>query len=149
MDALGLLSSHSLRGGREGGLRLHIIEPVGYLDMLVLERSARLILTDSGGVQKEAYFFAVPCLTLREETEWVETVESGWNRLVGADRTAIVTAAQASWPEGKPPSVFGDGHAADKIAGLLVEQLVVGMQGGGVTVKPSLSLRAFRKFPEG
>ncbi len=130
MEALGLPSSHSLREGSEGGSRLHVIEPVGYLDMLVLEKNARLILTDSGGVQKEAYFFAVPCLTLREETEWVETVESGWNRLVGAQRIAIVSAAQASWPAGSPPSVFGDGHAADRVADLLVEQLVVGMQGG-------------------
>jgi UDP-N-acetylglucosamine 2-epimerase len=128
--SLELPSSHPLRERGDGGSRLHVIEPVGYLDMLVLERSARLILTDSGGVQKEAYFFAVPCLTLREETEWVETTESGWNRLVGAERKAIVTAAQASWPTGKPPSVFGDGHAADRLAGLLVEQLVLGMRGG-------------------
>jgi UDP-GlcNAc3NAcA epimerase len=112
--------------GYGAGAGLRLIEPVGYLDMLVLEKNARLILTDSGGVQKEAYFFAVPCLTLREETEWVETVESGWNRLVGAERAAIVGATLASWPTGKPPSVFGDGHAAERIAGLLVEQPIVG-----------------------
>jgi UDP-N-acetylglucosamine 2-epimerase len=98
---------------------LRIIGPVGYLDMLVLEKHARLILTDSGGVQKEAYFFAVPCLTLREETEWVETVGVGWNRLVGADRASIVRAAREFQPEGSPPPCFGDGHAAVKIADLV------------------------------
>jgi UDP-GlcNAc3NAcA epimerase len=98
---------------------LIFIEPVGYLDMLILERHARLILTDSGGVQKEAYFFAVPCLTLRRETEWVETVETGWNRLVGDDLTSIVQSAREFRPTGSPPPLFGDGHAAARIAVLL------------------------------
>jgi UDP-N-acetylglucosamine 2-epimerase len=99
---------------------LTFIDPVGYLDMLALEKHARLIVTDSGGVQKEAYFFAVPCLTLREETEWVETVEAGWNRLVGADPVAIVQAAYDSRPTGSPLPVFGDGHAAERIAAALI-----------------------------
>jgi UDP-GlcNAc3NAcA epimerase len=99
--------------------RLIPIDPVGYLDMLVLEKNARLILTDSGGMQKEAYFFAVPCLTLREETEWVETVDAGWNRLVGADALAIVRSALEFRPIGSPPPLFGDGQAAAKIAALL------------------------------
>jgi UDP-N-acetylglucosamine 2-epimerase len=103
---------------------------LGYLDMLVLERHARLILTDSGGVQKEAFFFAVPCLTLREETEWVETVEAGWNRLVGADPAAIVQAARAFRPVGSPPPLFGDGHAAERIATLLGEH-GLGLDGAG------------------
>jgi UDP-GlcNAc3NAcA epimerase len=101
-----------------------LIEPVSYLDMLTLEKHARLILTDSGGVQKEAYFFAVPCLTLREETEWLETVETGWNRLVGADRAAIVQAACNFRPEGSPPAIFGDGHASERIADLLLTTAV-------------------------
>jgi UDP-N-acetylglucosamine 2-epimerase len=98
------------------------IEPVGYLDMLMLEQHALLILTDSGGVQKEAYLFGVPCLTLREETEWVETVEAGWNLLVGADHVAIVRAAREFRPVGSPPPLFGDGHASERIVALLTGQ---------------------------
>ncbi len=99
---------------------VRVIDPVGYLDMLALEQSARLILTDSGGVQKEAYCLAVPCITLRPETEWIETVETGWNVVVHADRAAIVHAAlERSWPSIEPPPVFGDGHAAERIVALL------------------------------
>lgn len=102
---------------------LQLIAPVGYLDMLALEQAARLILTDSGGVQKEAYCLAVPCVTLRPETEWVETVRAGWNVVVGADRAAIVQAAiERTWPTSPPPLVFGDGHAAQRIVALLEGQ---------------------------
>jgi UDP-GlcNAc3NAcA epimerase len=98
---------------------LRLIEPVGYLDMLALEQHARVILTDSGGVQKEAYLFEKPCITLREETEWVETVEAGWNLLVGADCETIVAAARDFRPRGTPPPVFGDGHASERIVAVL------------------------------
>jgi len=96
-----------------------LIEPVSYLDMLVLERNARLILTDSGGVQKEAYFLAVPCVTLREETEWVETVESGWNVLVGPDAERIIEVAREFQPIGRQSAIFGNGRASEMIAKLL------------------------------
>jgi UDP-GlcNAc3NAcA epimerase len=100
-----------------GGLQ--VIDPVGYLDMLVLERHARAILTDSGGVQKEAYLLAVPCITLRTETEWIETVEAGWNLLVHTDPEQILRAALEFHPQGRPPPLFGDGHAAERIVALL------------------------------
>jgi UDP-N-acetylglucosamine 2-epimerase len=77
---------------------VHLIDPVSYLDMLALEKNACAILTDSGGVQKEAYWMRVPCITLRDETEWVETLEGNWNTLVGANRARIVEAVEKSAP---------------------------------------------------
>jgi UDP-N-acetylglucosamine 2-epimerase len=94
---------------------LRIINPVGYFDIIALEKSARILLTDSGGMQKEAYWLKVPCITLRDETEWVETVASGWNILTGADRNRIVTAAQNFTPPKDHPPLYGDGQAAEKI----------------------------------
>jgi UDP-N-acetylglucosamine 2-epimerase len=94
---------------------LKLIDPLGYFDIIALEKSARMLLTDSGGMQKEAYWFGVPCVTLRDETEWVETVASGWNVLTGADRSRIVTAVRTFKPPAARPPLYGDGQAAEKI----------------------------------
>lgn len=83
--------------------------------MLLLEKNARVILTDSGGVQKEAYWFGVPCVTLRDETEWLETVEMGWNVLVSADRKKIVNAVRAFKSDKSRPELYGNGRTAEKI----------------------------------
>lgn len=99
--------------------RVHLVEPLSYLDMVALEIDARMILTDSGGVTREAYFLGIPCVTLREETEHVETVEHGWNTLAGADPRRILQAVRAFQPEGPRPAVFGDGRAAERIVEIL------------------------------
>lgn len=96
------------------GIRL--TQPVGYREMLRLVGGARQVLTDSGGLQKEALLLGTPCVTLREETEWVETVTLGWNVLVGADPDRIRHAMTHHRPAGDPPRPYGDGHAAERIA---------------------------------
>jgi UDP-N-acetylglucosamine 2-epimerase len=105
------------------GITLHehvlLLEPLGYLDFAALASQARVVLTDSGGVQKEAYWHGVPCVTLRTTTEWVETIETGWNRLVGSDPEAIVTAVREAAPRAERPLLYGDGHASARIADLL------------------------------
>lgn len=100
-----------------------LIEPLGYLDMIRLEEGACAILTDSGGVQKEAYWLGVPCVTLREETEWVETVQCGWNVLAGVDPERIVQAARSFVPPKTRPVLYGDGRAADRCVFALEETL--------------------------
>jgi UDP-GlcNAc3NAcA epimerase len=96
---------------------LHLIAPVGYLDMVQLEKHAAVIATDSGGVQKEAFFYRVPCVTLRDETEWVELVDAGWNRLVPPLSAEAVTRAvlEAVGTRGVDVSPYGSGDAASRI----------------------------------
>lgn len=99
---------------------VRLVDPVGYLDMLALEQNARVIMTDSGGIQKEAFFFEVPCVTLRPETEWVETVSAGWNVLAGSDSARIVDlVSRRDWPTDRPPELFGSGDAAARITNAL------------------------------
>jgi UDP-GlcNAc3NAcA epimerase len=97
-----------------------IIEPVGYLDMVVLEMYSKKIVTDSGGVQKEAFFLSKPCITLRDETEWIETVENGWNILAGADTEKIIKLIADFNPKRDKINYFGDGDAATKINDVLI-----------------------------
>jgi UDP-GlcNAc3NAcA epimerase len=103
---------------------LHIIDPVSYLDMLILEKNARCILTDSGGVQKEAYWFGIPCITLRDETEWIELVEAGVNQVVGTDISRIVSAVEQaeSFTRRKfeqTSGLYGNGHSTEQIVTIL------------------------------
>jgi UDP-N-acetylglucosamine 2-epimerase len=110
--------------GKVTGVKL--IDPVSYLDMLKLEKTAKAILTDSGGVQKEAYWFRVPCFILREETEWVETIKSGWNVLVGTEAKQIVEEVRRGIGRERPfkgTKLFGDGKASEKIVQILSERI--------------------------
>lgn len=101
------------------GGNVQVIEPVGYLDMIALEVNTWKLVTDSGGVQKEAYFANVPCITMRDETEWIETVNVGWNRLTGAATERILSAVETFIPPVEHPPIFGDGHAAEQFASFL------------------------------
>ena len=111
-----------------------VIEPVGYLEMLALLDRCSMVITDSGGVQKEAFYVGRPCITARDETEWVETVELGWNRLVGADPEAMLRACESFLDS--PPSVtreglYGDGHASERIADVLARSIGLGASKDG------------------
>jgi UDP-N-acetylglucosamine 2-epimerase len=97
-------------------------DAVTYTEMLTLERNAIAIATDSGGVQREAYLWGVPCITMREETEWIETVSTGWNTCVGANAERFREALRKPRPATRPP-IFGDGNAAQRIAALTVSHL--------------------------
>lgn len=99
---------------------IQIIEPIGYLDMLLLEKNAKKIVTDSGGVQKEAYFLNIPCITMRDETEWIETVEYGWNTLVGADRNKIKNAIKKIEIPKDKPECFGNGQTSEEILNIIL-----------------------------
>ena len=136
LDALGALSSqvvfpvHPRTRKMIRELRLtvsdnvRLIEPVGHFDVLILQENANCILTDSGGMQKEAYLLGVRCITLREETEWVETVQAGWNRLTGVDGNAIRAAFESWHPSGVRPPLYGDGNAAAALCRILSQELL-------------------------
>lgn len=98
---------------------IHLIKPLGFLDMVMLEKNARCILTDSGGIQKEAYFHKTPCITLREETEWVETVTAGWNQLAGASPQRILDCLHNQPERRDTITDYGEGSTAYKILQLL------------------------------
>ena len=109
---------------RAPGVRL--APPLGYLDFLALLSSARALLTDSGGAQKEAYLLGVPCVTLRDRTEWVETVEAGWNTLVDLDRDAALAALERPPPAAERPDLYGGGRAGERVRDLLATYTAAG-----------------------
>ena len=99
---------------------VRLVEPLTYFDSLMLQKNARLLLTDSGGMQKEAYCLGTPCITMREQTEWVETVDAGWNMVVGADTGLIVKFIRSFQPPAERPPLYGDGRAAEQIVNIIV-----------------------------
>lgn len=105
----------------EFGDNIIVIDPIGYLDMLALESNCIKVVTDSGGVQKEAFFMKKPCITMRDETEWVETVENDWNRIVGTDRDKILDAIVNFIPSKLQMDIFGDGKSSEKIC-IIIEK---------------------------
>lgn len=115
-----LLDSGQLKHLGQG---VQIVDPLGYLDMVLVERNAALVATDSGGVQKEAFFFEVPCVTLRTETEWTELVDLGWNRILPPEsgRTVADGIRTALGTQGRKGRPYGDGKASERIAQLLAE----------------------------
>jgi UDP-GlcNAc3NAcA epimerase len=102
---------------------IRVIDPVGYLDMVMLESTAKKIVTDSGGIQKEAFFLGIPCITLREETEWVETVENGWNVLVGSDERKLCDAITNFNPLTERKDYFGKGDASQQMVTIIKNTL--------------------------
>jgi UDP-N-acetylglucosamine 2-epimerase (non-hydrolysing)/UDP-GlcNAc3NAcA epimerase len=109
------LEEFGLRDRLEAAAGLQLLPPLGYLDFMRLAMDARAVLTDSGGVQKEAYLLGVPCVTLRDRTEWVETVEAGWNVLVDLDTDAAMAALERPAPAGERPELYGGGRAAERV----------------------------------
>lgn len=103
---------------------IKLVDPVGFLDMIILEKNAKMILTDSGGMQKEAYFYQVACVTLREETEWIETVEEGWNVLVGTDPEKIIHAVRTFKPSVTQKHPYGNGKASENIKKVIEKHLL-------------------------
>jgi UDP-N-acetylglucosamine 2-epimerase len=120
-----LEAAGALDGLKEREIRA--LDPLGYLDMICLVRASRAVITDSGGLQKEAFLASVPCLTMRQETEWVETVDAGWNRLVGLDPAAAARALEELPRPGNPTSpaveLYGGGKAGERVAAAIAERL--------------------------
>jgi UDP-N-acetylglucosamine 2-epimerase (non-hydrolysing)/UDP-GlcNAc3NAcA epimerase len=112
------LEAHGLRGRLDAAPGVRIAPPLGYLDFLTLTRNARAVLTDSGGVQKEAYLLGTPCITLRDRTEWIETVDAGWNVLVDLDPGEALAALERT-PPSERPELYGGGRAGERIRDLL------------------------------
>ncbi|MEA2347670.1 MAG: UDP-GlcNAc3NAcA epimerase [Thermoleophilaceae bacterium] len=113
------LEATGLGARLEAAPHIVLTPPLGYLDFLKLAAHSRAVLTDSGGVQKEAMVLGVPCVTMRDTTEWVETVEAGWNVLVDLDAAAALEALARPRPEGSPPDLYGGGHAAERVRDVL------------------------------
>jgi UDP-N-acetylglucosamine 2-epimerase (non-hydrolysing)/UDP-GlcNAc3NAcA epimerase len=113
------LEAAGLRRRLEAAPGMRLLPPLGYLDFMKLAMHSRAILTDSGGVQKEAYLLGVRCVTLREQTEWVETVEAGWNTLVGLDAGAALAALERRSPAGERRELYGGGRAAERVREVL------------------------------
>ena len=110
-----ILVEHGLHFGKH----VMLMEPIGYLEMLKYEDACSAVLTDSGGVQKEAFFFQKPCITMRDTTEWIELVSSGWNTLTGADSEKIISALKTVKLPDQYPELYGDGKTAEKIVEIL------------------------------
>jgi UDP-GlcNAc3NAcA epimerase len=125
LDETVIFPAHPRTRARLGGTAEHvrIVEPLGYLDMTALVSQARVVVTDSGGLQKEAYWYGVPCVTARPSTEWVDTVEVGANVLVDDDPERLAQAVADALMPAERPQLYGDGHAAEKVAAALIGSL--------------------------
>lgn len=130
------------REGLEFGPHVRTIAPAGYFDMVRLEENARLIATDSGGVQREAYFLSRPCITLRDETEWTETVEAGWNLLVGVEPDVVLDAWFNFAPPAAQPALFGTGDAAQRIVAILEGAEERALDPAGALLLPANEVKA-------
>ncbi|WP_421663836.1 non-hydrolyzing UDP-N-acetylglucosamine 2-epimerase [Lysinibacillus telephonicus] len=117
------IKQYNLESLIEQAKHIHIVEPVSYLEMLLLEKNAKGIITDSGGVQKEAYFMKVPCITLRDQTEWTETVECGWNKLANPLKDDLVSILHSIQNGNAIENLYGDGYASVKITEILKQHI--------------------------